>query len=85
MRANSLGKNTASDIRKQDFVQICCCWKALLNTVLYGSVTEPKQEPEPKSEPELELQNFFIYIFYFFALGGSPTPHPISLPTSFCM
>jgi hypothetical protein len=24
---------------------------------------------------------FFIYLF---ALGGSPTPHPISLPTSFC-
>jgi hypothetical protein len=27
--------------------------------------------------------NFFMK--YLFALGGSPTPHPISLPTSFCI
>ncbi len=28
---------------------------------------------------------FFFFFFNLFALGGSPTPHPISLPTSFCM
>ncbi len=25
------------------------------------------------------------FFFYLFALGGSLTPHPISLQTSFCM
>jgi hypothetical protein len=42
----------------------------------------------------LQLQDFaggaptaekLFYLLYLFALGGSPTPHPISLQTSFCM
>jgi hypothetical protein len=31
------------------------------------------------------LKFFYFQDSCFFALGGSPKPHPMSLPTSFCM
>ncbi len=55
---------------------------------LYRKLTEKFDIPNGCNRTTISgrRSNFLFFIFfYLFASGGSPTPHPISLPTSFCM
>ncbi len=40
-------------LKKQDFVQIFCCWKLCL--IILDPELEPELEPEPETEPEAKL------------------------------